>query len=313
VRARALGAVALALALALAAAASAGDVVVLKGGERIELQSAPRQQGNNILLTRADGTLLSVPISEIDMKATAEARKAVRKPEPASEAVAQTPAEAARTGREGPKAKVRVTDADVAHETVQATADAPGGEKKDAAKGGARLDVVGYDQSRAGSNLIVRGSLRNVGGTRASNSRLSVTALDDSGEIIGTGEASLSKGTLDSYETVAFTASVPVGEKAVVATLRFQPQWVSAPPPAPPAEAAAAQRAAGTASQTPGQAPAAAANQLPAPAPTPYGFGLYYAPPIPPAAIGTPPADGKTGYIPAPSDPASQPKPPNGP
>ena len=46
------------LALALAAAAPAGDVVVLKGGERIELQSPPRQQGNNILLTRADGTLL---------------------------------------------------------------------------------------------------------------------------------------------------------------------------------------------------------------------------------------------------------------
>jgi hypothetical protein len=301
------------LALALAAAAPAGDVVVLKGGERIELQSPPRQQGNNILLTRADGTLLSVPVSEIDMKATSEARKAARKPEPAPEVTAQTPAEAARSGREGPKAKVRVTDADVAHETVQAESAAAGGEKKDAPKGGARLDVVGYDQSRAGGSLIVRGSLRNVGGTRASNSRLSVTALDENGDVIGTGEASLSKGSLDSFETVAFTASVPVGEK-IVASLRFQPQWLSAPPPASPAEAAAAQKTAGTAAQpaAPGQAPAAAANQPPGPTPTPYGFGLYYAPPIPPAAIGTAPADGKTGYIPAPSDPASQPKPPNG-
>ena len=307
---RALGVAAFAMVLAVAAPGS--DVVVLKGGERIELQSPPRQQGNNVLLTRADGTLLSVPLSEIDMKATADARKAARKPEPTVEAVAQTPAEAARSGREGPKAKVRVTDADVAHETVQAEAgDGAPGEKKDAPKGVARLDVVGYDQSRAGASLIVRGSLRNVGGTHASNSRLTVTALDQNGDVIGTGEGSLSKGSLDPFETVAFTASVPIGEK-IVGSLRFQPQWLSAPPPASPAEAAAAQKTAATASQTAaGQAPAAAANQPPAPTPTPYGFGLYYAPPIPPAAIGTPPADGKTGYIPAPSDPASQPKPPN--
>jgi hypothetical protein len=299
------------LGLVLAVAVPAGDVVVLKGGERIELQSPPRQQGNNALLTRADGTLLSVPMSDIDLKATAEARKAVRKPEPVAEAPAQTPAEAARVGREGPKAKVRVTDADVAHETVQAEASAPGSENKDAPKGGARLDVAGYDQSRAGTNLIVRGSLRNVGGTKASNARLSVTAMDENGDPIGTGEASMSKGTMDPYETVAFTVSVPVGEK-IVGSLRFQPQWLSAPPPASPAEAAAAaQKPAGNGAQQTASGAASSASQVPAPTPTPYGFGLYYAPPIPPAAIGVPPADGKTGYIPAPSDPASQPKPPN--
>ena len=298
--------------LVLAAAAPAGDVVVLKGGERIELQSPPKQQGNNAILTRADGTLLSVPISDIDLKATADARKAVRRPEPAAEAAPQTPAEAARSGREGPKAKVRVTDADVAHETVQQETSGAPGEKKEAAKGAARLDVAGYDQSRAGTNLIVRGSLRNVGGTRASNARLSVTAVDENGDPIGTGEASMSKGTMEPYETVAFTVSVPVGEK-IVASLRFQPQWLAAPPPASPSEAAAAaQKPSGyAAGQQPAAAAASGSNQAPAPTPTPYGFGLYYAPPIPPAAIGTAPADGRTGYIPAPSDPASQPKPPN--
>jgi hypothetical protein len=300
-----------ALALVLCAPAPAGDIVVLKGGERIELQSPPRQQGSNLLLTKSDGTLLSVPMGEIDQKATAEARKAVRRPEPAVEAVAQTPAQAARVGREGPKAKVRVTDADVAHETVLGEAAGGSDEKKDLPKGAARLDVVGYDQSRAGTNLILRGSLRNVGGTRATNARLSVTAVDENGEAIGTGEGSISKGTMEPFETVAFTASIPVGEK-VVASLRFQPQWLAAPVPASPAEAAAAgQKPAGSPAQAAPGAAAAAVSQAPAPTPTPYGFGLYYAPPIPPAAIGTAPADGKTGYIPAPSDPASQPKPPN--
>jgi hypothetical protein len=310
VRIRALGAASVALLLCGAAAPS-GDVVVLKGGERIELASPMRQQGNNALLTRADGTLLSVPLSEIDRKATAEARKTVRRPEPAAEPVARTPAEAARSSREGPKAKVRLTDADVSHETVLQEEAPEGGDKKETPKGTARLDVAGYDQSRAGTNLIVRGSLRNVGGTRAGNARLSVMALDENGDPIGTGEASLSKGSLDPFETVAFTASIPVGEK-IVATLRFQPQWLSAPPPASQSEAAAAQKTGGRAAAAPPAGSAAsAANQAPAPTPTPYGFGLYYAPPIPPAAMGAPPTDGRTGYIPAPSDPASQPKPPN--
>ena len=64
------------------------------------------------------------------------------------------------------------------------------------------------------------------------------------------------------------------------------------------------------------QAPAAAAttaaapaNQPPAPVPTPYGLGMLYAAPAASAST-TPPADGRVGYIPGPSDPASQPKPP---
>lgn len=304
----------LALVLAsflVAGAAAAGDVVVLKGGERIALKGPWVQQGANAWLTRADGALLSVSISEIDLKATASARKAVPGPDPAAVAPAQTPAEAVRLNREGRRAKVRLTDADVSHETVQAEAATPAESKANAAKGTARLDVAGYDQAKSGSNLIVRGSLRNFGGTTANNSRMSVGAIDQNGELIGTGEASLSKGSLEPFETVAFTAAIPVGDK-IVGGLRFTPQWMAAPPPAPPAEAAgaaaaaaAAQRPAGTAA-----APAAPGYQPPAPVPTPYGQGVLYAAPAPSASM-VPPADGRAGYIPGASDPASQPKPPN--
>jgi hypothetical protein len=298
----------LALVLAsflVAAAATAGDVVVLKGGERIELKGPWVQQGANAWLTRADGALFSVPISEIDLKATASARKAVPGPDPAAVAPAQTPAEAVRLNREGRKAKVRLTDADVSHETVQAEAATPAERKANAAKGTARLDVAGYDQAKAGSNLIVRGSLRNFGGTTANNSRMSVAAMDENGELIGTGEASLSKGNLEPFETVAFTAAIPVGDK-IVGGLRFTPQWMAAPPPAPPAEAAGATAAA----QRPAAAaPVAPGYQPPAPVPTPYGQGMLYAAPAPSASM-VPPADGRAGYIPGASDPASQPKPP---
>lgn len=303
-----------------AALAMAADVVILKGGSRIDLKGPWVQQGGNALLTRSDGTLLSVPISEIDLKATAAAKKAVPSPDPAAVAPPQTPVEALRLGREGPRAKVRLTDADVSHETVQAQGSAPAENKAAAGgKGAARLDVAGYDQSKAGSNLILRGSLRNFGGTAASNARMSVTAVDENGELIGTGEASLSKGSLEPFETVAFTAAVPVGDK-IVAALRFSPQWISAPPPASAAEiAAAAAPASASASTRPGAtAPAAGAapggsapaNQPPPPAPTPYGLGVLYAPPAAPAAS-TPPKDDRIGYIPGATDPASQPKPPN--
>ena len=54
------------LLLAAAFAFAAGDVVVLKGGARIDLRKAPERQGSVVLLTRSDGTLLSVRAADID-------------------------------------------------------------------------------------------------------------------------------------------------------------------------------------------------------------------------------------------------------
>lgn len=296
-----------------AALATASDVVILKGGSRIDLKGPWMQQGSNAIMTRSDGTVLSVPISEIDAKATAAAKKAAPAPDPAAVAPPQTPVEALRQGREGPKAKVRLTDADVSHETVLAQMSSQTGDKKaESGKGTARLDVAGYDQSKSGVNVLLRGSLRNFGGTTANNARMSVTALDENGEILGTGEASLSKGSLEPSETVAFTAAVPVGDKTVAA-FRFAPQWVAAPPPASPAETAAAAAAAKPSGSSPASAGAtagSAANQPPPPAPTPYGLGVLYAAPSAPSSS-TPSPDGRVGYLPGVSDAASQPKPPN--
>jgi hypothetical protein len=303
-------AIGLGLAACLFAAAALGrEVVVLKGGSSIELKTPWMTQGSNAILTRADGTVLSVPLSEIDLKATAAARKASPRPDASLTVPAQTPVEATRAIRAVPKARVRLTDADVSHESVL-----PGGlqepeEKKDTAKGAARLEVVGYDQSKVGSNLLVRGSLRNVGATAANNARLSVTALDLNGNPIGTGEAGISKGNLESFETVAFTTSIPVGDK-IMGTLRFAPQWIAAPLPATPAEAAAAQKAASPSAPPAGMTSAAPPASQPTPQPIPYGQGLLYAAPAANASS-VPPEDSRTGYLPGASDPASQPKPPN--
>jgi len=270
----------------MAALGLARDVVVLKGGVTIELKGPWVQRGNAALLTRVDGTLLSVPVSEIDLKATAAAkasRAAARPDAVVVAAPAQNAAQAARLSRDGPKARVKISDADVRHGEA-----APGEtEKKEAEtlSGGARLEVIDYSQEKAGGNLIVRGVMRNPGGTPAINARLTVSALDEKGETIGSGAAGLSNGLVEPGATISFSATVPIGEK-FPASIRFAPQWVSTSPAAPGAPKA------------PGAPqPAAPPPTPPPPNPTPYGQGSLYAAP-PASASTTPPADDHMGYLP---------------
>ncbi len=112
-----------AAALVAAAWGAAGlvlaDVVVLKGGTVVPLKQPIVRRGNTAYLTRPDGTLLSVPVTEIDREATAAANQAAASasPAPVESAPASTPAEAARAKADtvSPKARVRITDADVSH------------------------------------------------------------------------------------------------------------------------------------------------------------------------------------------------------
>ena len=92
-------------------------------GCNTDMTPTPTRQGNVVLLTRADGTLLSVRASDVDWKATAAA-KAARgpgKPAPAVMPPPESPAQAAKSGREGPKARVKLTDADVSHAAGEET------------------------------------------------------------------------------------------------------------------------------------------------------------------------------------------------
>jgi hypothetical protein len=286
--------------LGATAALGLADVVVLKGGTVVPLKQAWVRRGNTAYLTRADGTLLSVPVSEIDREATAKANQASPSaPAAAASAPASTPAEAVRATSESPKARVRITDADVSHPLDLDAAAAPG-EGKEAATGpgGARVEVADYTQELVGEALAVKGSLRNPGQATAENVRMSVAAIDEKGQPIDGAPATLSKGSVGAGQSVDFTASLKVGSKTV-ASIRFNPQWTQPKPPPEP-------------TPRPGTAAAAAAAKaaVPTPVPTPYGQGTLYAAPVA-SAPSKPPADGKTGYIPGATSPDNQPKPPN--
>ncbi|MDQ2970874.1 MAG: FxLYD domain-containing protein [Acidobacteriota bacterium] len=219
-----------ALALCLAGRAAAGEVVVLRGGVAIELKQPWVIRGGSALLTRKDGTLLSVPVSEIDLKATAAAKSKSASPpartRPASRSAA-TPAVAAKVSRNLPKSKVRITDAQVTH----TEAAAPGTSEKAEGRswtGAARVEVPQYDQERAGTRLYVRGTLRNSGAAPAQSLRMSVHVLDGKGETIASTDARLSRGMIEPGRSVDFTATLEVGEN-FVGSIRFFPQWAGAP------------------------------------------------------------------------------------
>jgi hypothetical protein len=194
-------------------------VVVLKGGSVIQLREPWVRRGNTAYLTKPDGTILSVSVSEIDRDATdaARARRAAPKPaESQAEAAPATPAEAVRSKEDTPKARVRITDSDVSH-PMDLSDPAAGGkddkDKKDLAPGSARVEISTFDQKKEGDALIVSGKLRNPTQELAENVRLNVTVLDGKGEQIDSGVASLSNGEIDPGSEVDFKVKIPVGEK----------------------------------------------------------------------------------------------------
>ena len=193
------------------------------------------RRGNTAYLTRADGTLFSVPVSEIDREKTAAANqvKVAAAPVPAAPAPS-TPADAARVVKDTPKSKVRITDADVSH-PLDLEAAAPGDEKKETGSGTPKVEIADYTQEKNGDVLQVRGTLRNPGQGTAEGVRLQISAIDEKGQPIDGTTASLSKGSIEPGQTVDFNGSMKIGEKTV-ASLRFAPQW-AAPKPPPPAAA----------------------------------------------------------------------------
>ena len=246
-----------ALFLGASAIALAGDVVVLKGGSVIPLKGPWVRRGNTAYLTRPDGTIFSVAVSEIDREATDAARAKAAAPPPAASAAEPppaTPAEAAKVTSDQPKARVRITDADVSHPLDLAAAAAPQEKEKEQTAlkpGAARVEMLKYDQKREGGTVIVTGQLRNPTQFTAENVRMGVTVLDEKGEPIDGGEASLSNGEIESGAIASFIAKINVGDKTP-GSIRFAPTWtqpkpVSTPRPLTPAQ----QRAASAAQNVP--------------------------------------------------------------
>lgn len=281
------------------AATGFAEVIVLKGGSRLELSKPYVVRGSQAILTLKDGTVLSVAASEIDRDATAAARAAAtQKAAPPSPPAATSPAEAARAQQGASKAKVHLGDSDVGHDYAP-TPDDAGGESAPAASD-ARIEVADWDKTPGDGSVTVHGNVRNSGGTTAQAVGLMVSIRDEDGKTTGSSTASLPSPTLEPGASMPFTASIAASGK--VGSVRFQPRWDV---PVPPKEKSGAKQGSPASPAAPASKPAPA----PEPAKPQYVPTPGYAPPAP-SATNQPDPEGHQGYLPGVEIPPPPPPPP---
>ena len=291
------------VSLGLAALEVSADVVVLKDGATIQTSKPYVVKGSQALLTLPDGTLTSIPASQIDAQKTAAANAPrVAKPGAAIAAPPQSPGEAARQ-KGTRKATVVLSDEDILHPlSVGGGSAGGGGAAGERGATGDRVEVSGMSSSRENGIITVTGSLQNTGGVEVSGVSVTVEVVGDSNNTLASSFGKIAKDVLQPGEKTTFSAEFA---DEGVTNYRCVPRWQVRVPVSHASEAGA---------------PAAppAGDQTPAAAPPP-------APTAPPPAkvqprgdVAAPPASGpigspsnaNSGYLPQPADVVPTPPPP---
>ena len=195
--------------------------VVLKDGQSIPTVKPYAVKGKMALLTRTDGTLVSIPVEDIDLARTAAASRAVPAPAPREAAKdaprPQTLAEAAKI--KGPrKATVVFTDRDVSEGAVQVEGDkAEKGEKE------GEVSISGANATRTKTGYSIEGSVVNSGRGDARGVSVTIEMIGEEGKTVQTVYGSLAKDSLAPGEKSAFTATIPAETEA--RSFKYVPSW----------------------------------------------------------------------------------------
>jgi hypothetical protein len=288
------------VALGLAAEVFAADVI-LKDGQSIAVAKPYVVKGKMAILTRTDGSLVSIPAGDIDIEKTAAAaaKPAPPAPEPTPAPIraATTPAEAAKT-KAGKRSTVVLTDAE-----VRSSAPAgPEGEKKE--KGDGAVSISGANATRTKSGYSITGSVVNSGKGDVQGITVTIELVGENGTAMLTTQGTLAKDALAPGEKATFAAEVESETEAK--SFRYVPSW-QVTMPVKTTEGSAGKTGAGSSAKpppTPEASPASRIQQAQAdsPRPTPsYVPRADVAPPMANAPVGAPTAPGGV-YVPRPSD-----------
>jgi hypothetical protein len=202
------------------------EVLVLRSGETLEVKGSWQQRGSRIVYTAADGSLLSIRASEVDLEATqARAEQAA---EPAADPVdpessAQPQHAASRsnarpvvtiTNRDvgGAQRKAQPTQSDGLSEAPAAAAAAP--------QGALQLIVTEWsDQLGVGAGLVISGTLSNQGDSTGVNVRVTAELIDSDGRAVDISTASLDGVRLEPGDRSPFEVRFP--SAVAFETVRF--------------------------------------------------------------------------------------------
>jgi len=200
--------------LALLTAGAAGaDVLVTTDGTVVETKGPWQQRGKMVVFTLENGKLASLRAEDVDFEATERWRSELDEVAPAE---APAPAEAA-------KARIVLTDADVAHvdpdfyPTDPAEPGAALGDDDETADPEAdpatqsQVRVTAWDQDEPadGRGRRVFGTLRNDGNNYATDISVQVTVYDNEGAIVGTQATTPVATALRPGESTTFSLQFP--------------------------------------------------------------------------------------------------------
>lgn len=302
---------AFAVALLLAGSGLA-DVVVLKDGRQVTISKPYVTKGRIAILTQPDGTLLSVPVADIDVAKSAAANAALKAAPPAKVVAAeapkkpQTPAEAAKV-KSGKRATVVLSDQDVARNYAEAE-----GEAKEKGEAEGKVTISGVSAVQSGSGYSISGSVANVGKSNVQGVTVTVEAIGTDNKVFNTVQANVAKESLAPDERAGFSAQVQTDRE--VKQFRYVPNWQVRVPVQSLSEAdkAEVERKDAEARRAADEKAAQAAAQAPPPTPAP-ARPAPSRPDVAPAAANAPsqsPGAGSTaGYVPSSGLPQPQPTP----
>jgi hypothetical protein len=197
-------------ALAAAGAPRAGaDWLVTRQGARVETRGPWQEKGKLVVFSRPDGTLASLRLADVDLAAS---RKATREE---ADVKAQPP-------KEPVKPQKRESIAKLSDKDFQRTAPKPENEAEkeaekeekpgaDSAKKPGSVAVASWERGKSpdDGHVVVNGTIRNAATDQATAAGVTIRLFDETGTLVGQGEAVLTSTVIPGGGTVGFQADFP--------------------------------------------------------------------------------------------------------
>jgi hypothetical protein len=181
--------------------------LVTREGGRVEIQGKPQVKGKLVVFTRADGTLASLRLSEVDLEAS-ERVTAEEKEKKETGVVAQEPAKK--------KSVASVTDDNLVRtkKPEPPPGAAPSGEAAPAAdapapSGPATVGTWKQQDLPGGNGMELIGSLENKGDKIATGLALTVQLYNETGQLLATGQGILMGGSIPPGGKLDFKVPFP--------------------------------------------------------------------------------------------------------
>lgn len=200
----------LAAAALLPASAAFADVLVTRDGARIETSGPWEVRGRLLVFSRADGSLASLRLDEVDLERSRQATEQAAHP-PAAEASGAE--EAAEEAAGSGSARIQLTDADFT--TVSRPPEESGEGAEESAERGRRalnaLSVTSWEESESAEaeGVQLTGSFKNDGSAIAAGISLTVGLYDEVGDLLRESRARPSQPSLAPGEVGNFRVVFP--------------------------------------------------------------------------------------------------------